>query len=178
MKNNPNIRVLSILVILLILINLGFMLIFYTKWFPGRPIRMRQGETFLVKELNLREDQKRTYLKMEDNFMDSIEQEKTETRKAKDAFFNLLKLDTLDTSILKSRALLASEKEISLDILTFYHFRKVRALLDKHQKRHFDQIIEMAIHSDGPQNGPSHRPGPPGSPSGPDDNMPPPPSQP
>lgn len=149
MKNPISNQVLSFLVILLVIFNLGFLVIFWIKSTPHVLPPLRGGDNFLIKELNLREDQKKSYLKLKKDFGDSINEAKEATRKAKDHFFDLLKQENLDPIKVHEQAEDASKKEIFLDELTFRHFRLIRSLLDTNQKQKFDEIIQLAIHAEG-----------------------------
>jgi len=65
-----------------------------------------------------------------------------------------------------------------IDKATFYHFKKLRELLDSSQKQKFDHTIKQVLHMmarQGPPNGPGGGPPPPGRrPEGPPDGPPPP----
>jgi len=163
----PN-RALSILVILLMIINIGFLVIFWMKMFPTSLAPIAGGDSFLIQELNLRKDQKAAFLKIKKEFSDSIREAKNETRKAKDHYFDLLKQDHPDLRMVDKEAKLTADIEVNLDRITFREFQKIRSLLDPDQKLKFDKIVQLAIHSDGPPMG-----NPPGRPAGPRPGMPP-----
>jgi hypothetical protein len=94
-------------------------------------------------------------------------------KKAKDEFFALLQqAPASDTSIqIKSNHVAAAEQQ--LEIFTFRHFQKLRAICNREQQKKFDSIIKDVLRRMSPGRRP---PGPP--PPGMDGHMPAPPEGP
>ena len=73
----------------------------------------------------------------------------------KDNFFKLLKSNSIIDSSRNNAAWQVSLSIQSLDILTFEHFKKVRALCTEEQKPKFDDLIQQMVNSvNSPQKGP------------------------
>jgi len=65
----------------------------------------------------------------------------------KENLFQLLKTDQIVDSVKNNAALKVSLSIQSLDILTFDHFKKVRALCTEEQKPEFNQLIQKMVNS-------------------------------
>lgn len=138
------------LLITLVLANIATVTLFWVGRMndrPGRPPGNMEGrpKDFINKELKFDGDQQYQYEKLvlehrkiSGAYLDSISQ-------AKDHFFNLLK-DTTTTQQDKLTAATAiSAANERLDLLTFDHFQKIRALCTPLQKGKFDEIIHQVV---------------------------------
>lgn len=124
--------------------------------------RPQQGQLFdyLTAELKLDEKQKAAYAALRDEHHALAEKLQDSLRLSKDAFFNMLKQNTADKDSVANAANTAAAVQQRLDVITFYHFQKVRALCNAVQQKKFDEIIQDALRRKGPQ-GPPPGDGPP-----------------
>jgi protein CpxP len=109
---------------------------------------------FLAKKLNFDESQKATYFDLAKEHNENAKMIRDQIKINKDLFFQLLKSDTVDDRSRNNAALQVSLSIQSLDILTFEHFKKVRALCTNEQKPNFDALVQkMVISVNSPQRG-------------------------
>ena len=170
---------LSVITILLLIANLVTLTLLWTNnkkidtaKIPSPP----SGPVFefITKELNLNQQQQDAYKILRDEHRTAQLVLQDSIRKAKDAFFELLKLPAAGDSLLQSASSKAVAFQQQLDILTFKHFQKVRALCNAEQQIKFDTVIQTVLHKMG-----NTRPQAPGGPPPPgargEDGPPPPP---
>lgn len=122
---------------------------------------------FLTRELVLDSAQKLQLEQLIEEHREQVRDVRRNTREAKDSFFALLKEPHIDDNRLAAAARNAVQPDLQMDIYTFRHFQKIRALCTDEQKRKFDAIIQEVLR----MNGPAGRPGPP--PQGPGHEGPP-----
>jgi periplasmic protein CpxP/Spy len=173
MKN----KLLTWLVVLLLVANAATIAFFWlgkTKQPPGPQGGARD---FLVKELNLDAKQQELFSEMVKEHRSSAEKIRPQIRKAKEAFFDLLKQPGISDSMKLAAAEQVSVQTEALDLLTFAHFQKLRSICTPVQQQKFDLIIHDILRSMGqprpPGEGPGGRPTPSGE--GPGGHRPPPP---
>jgi hypothetical protein len=130
-------------------------------------------KAFIITQLSLNTSQQQAYEQLVQLHRQNVGMIQEELRGAKDAFFNSVahpettqaKLDALSSNI--------ANYEKQLDMLTYQHFKKVRALCNDEQKAKFDNIIKQVMRMMGPAGGRSQGPPPHGQ--GGDFQPPPPP---
>jgi periplasmic protein CpxP/Spy len=121
----------------------------------GPPPAIRGGVTdFLVKELELDSVQKQQLQQLVEEHRRQVRDIRRTNREAKDAFFALLKEPGIDDTTLANAARNATLPDQLMDIYTFRHFQKVRALCNDVQKRKFDAIIQEVLRMSAPPPGP------------------------
>jgi periplasmic protein CpxP/Spy len=174
MKN----KLLTWLVVLLLVANAATIAFFWlgkTKQPPGPQGGARD---FLVKELNLDAKQQELFSEMVKEHRSSAEQIRPQIRKAKEAFFDLLKQPGISDSMKLAAAKQVSLQTEALDLLTFAHFQKLRSICTPAQQQKFDAVIHDIIRLMGqprpPGEGPENRPTPSGEGL---ENKPPPPGE-
>ena len=171
-------KVLTWLVVLLMLFNTASIAMF---WLGRTKPRRASEETeqprgkpqdFLVKELNLDTVQQVQLEILTNEHRVAIKEFHEAIKDAKQNFFNLLKEQNTPDSIKQTAAAGISRITEKIDLLTFAHFKKVRALCNVEQQKKFDKIIQQIIEMMGEQRrvGGPNRP-PPDDPNG--DNHPP-----
>jgi len=166
--------ILGILVFANIATLAGF---WYFKFHNGEQVALPQGgpggaAQFIIKQVGFDERQQHDYLELVSEHQQQVSVIRKKLRMNKDALFNSfgdpsftqLALDTLTSAI--------GDCEKRLDMLTYRHFKQVRALCDAQQKIKFDNIIKQVMRMMGPMPG-GRPPGPP--PMGGNGNFPPPP---
>ncbi len=172
MNNHPKNRFWIIMVIILVIMNIATIATF---WFlrENDPAK-RQGQgrgamNFLVKELQLDSLQQEKFKDLREEHQQQMREVRTQIRDAKDAMFALLKSPEASDTIIEKASLVTAALEAKIDIITFRHFKKVRALCDSSQQIKFDSIISQVVKMIAPGPGGNRPPGPPpmGAPDGP-----------
>ena len=158
------------MVILLLVANAATIATFWVTRKNNPPAPKGSPADFLSKELNLDANQKVQLEKLVKEHREAAESLRPKVREAKDAFFDLMKNPTISDSSKKAAAQNVSAITEQLDLLTFDHFQKIRAICNVEQQKKFDAIIHqvtamMAPPPGGPGPGDHHGP-PPGGPGG------------
>jgi protein CpxP len=138
---------------------------------------------FLTKELQLDPAQQKLYKELRDEHQAGQQPLQDSIRKAKDALFELLKMENSPEALVQAQAAKAAAAEQQLDLFTFKHFQKLRAICTGTQQKKFDGIIQDVLRRMAParRQGPpppgirSGMPPPPGEGPGPEGERPPPP---
>lgn len=148
------IKILTIAVVLLLLVNIA-MVIFMLNWrHPGNDKNLhgkRDGPfEMMAKELNMTEEQKAQHQKFRDEYFAIAHPLFDSVRAAKEAFFALLKDTSASDSLINSSARLIEERQMAVDKITFDHFRKVRTIYNSDQQKKYDELIQkMTFRSPG-----------------------------
>ncbi len=146
-------KVIAWLIALLIIANVATLVFSWVGHFKHQ--RDNSPREFLAAKLNFSESQKKSYFDLAKNHNDTAEKIRQQIKIDKDNFFQLLKSDAIIDSDRNRAASKISLSIQSLDILTFEHFKKVRALCTEEQKPKFDELIQEMVHSvNSPQQGP------------------------
>jgi hypothetical protein len=141
------------LIVLLILANIISLVFFWVGHFKIE--RDNLPKEILAKELHFSEDQKNKYFELAKDHHESAEIIRKQIKINKDNFFQLLKSNKIVDSVKNNAALQVSLSIQSLDILTFEHFKKVRAICTNEQKPKFDELVQHIINTvNNPQQGP------------------------
>jgi len=172
---------LTWLVVLLVLANIATITMFWLNR-PKHPAAM-QGERpkdFLVQELKLDAKQQEQLEGLVKEHREAAEALRKKIKESKDAFFALLKQPGVPDSAKQAAAKAVSVNTEELDLLTFNHFQKIRALCTPDQQKKFDEILQRVtsmIAQPRPPGGPGGPPpgGRPDGPGGPGGDGPPPP---
>ncbi len=159
MKNN---RLLSVLTIILLIANVVTLTLLWTNNKSQTILPVPAPPTgsvfnFLTKELNLNQQQQQAYKLLRNEHQAGQRLLQDSLRLAKDALFELLKTPVVNEAVIKQ----ASDKGVALqqqlELFTFNHFQKVRALCTTEQQLKFDGLIRQVLQQ---MNG-GRRPGPP-----------------
>ena len=182
MKNFTNNPLLSILILLLLTANIVTLALLWTnksgdkrgKELPPPGVGGGQVFEFVSNELKLASAQREAYKKMRDEHQAGQKPLQDSIRKAKVEFFSLLQQPHVPDSWIEAGSKRASEAEQQLDLLTFKHFQKLRAICNEDQQKKFDEIIQDVLRrmasrrqgpppgrGDGPGQGGEHGPPPP-----------------
>jgi len=169
-------RMWSLIVGILVLANMatlaGFWYIkFHTDNKP-RPLPPGQANTknFIIKQLQFDESQQQVYTELVQQHRENVAAVQIQLRQAKDAFFDSISNpETTHTQVDSLSAHIAAY-ERKLDMITYEHFKKVRAICNNQQKTKFDNIIRQALQMMGPGGGRPQNP----PPQGQDGRFPPP----
>ncbi len=175
-------KLLTALVALLVLGNLASLAFLWLHKAPNaQPPTGARADAFITRELKLDRVQQEQYHQLMMEHRRQTQAVRMQIRDAKDAFFALLQNPGTTDSSKKQAAANVSRYTEELDLLTFEHFQKLRAICNPVQQQRFDEIIHQVIGMMGqgpggrPPGGPQggSRSGPPDRPEGP----PPPPGE-
>lgn len=190
------------LLILLVVCNLGLIMTIWIKPHSGEPggrfeehehghdrggrRGMHRGPINFDRELNLTDAQRKQFDELRIAHEQRIDSIKQIAGRVREQFFDNLNAEAPDQAKLMALDAQLGDYHRQIELMTFNHFREVRALLDEQQKALFDKYIKGALkhmpeqpHSrndggpggPGPGCGPDGRPCPPGEePMGPPDD--------
>ena len=165
MNNFTNNRWLTVIILLLLTANIATLTILWVHHRGGNrednkllPPPGRQVFEFLSNELKLDSTQRAAYRKLRDEHQAGQKTIQDSIGKAKDAFFALLQQSNIDDATVQAAAKKASDTQQQLEILTFRHFQKLRAICNPEQQKKFDTIIQDVLRRMAP---PKNRLGPP-----------------
>lgn len=143
MKKVFNNKISTWLISILIIANIATLAFFWIGHFKNQ--KENSPKEFLSKKLNFSKSQKNAYFKLAKEHNESAKTIRDQIKIDKESLFQLLKSDTINDSVRNDKALKVSMSIQSLDILTFEHFRKVRALCNEEQKPKFDEVIQKMV---------------------------------
>ena len=164
-------KLLTWLVVLLLVANVATITMF---WLDKNRQYVRSKGTpaeFLIKSLNLDSNQQAQLDVLRKAHRSAVQPLRNLVKESKEVFFDLLKEATVSDSIKQVAAKKISTLTEEIDLVTFNHFLKVRAICRPDQQLKFDKIIDDVINMMGHQQEGQNRP-PPG---GGDGHRPPPP---
>jgi len=170
-----NNRLLSVITLLLLTANIATLGYLWThkagntNIFPPPPAG--QVFEFITKELKLDSVQQQTYKTLRDEHQAGQRPLQDSIRKAKDDFFELLKQQGVPEIQVQQQSAKVAAAEQQLELFTFKHFQKLRAICNTTQQKRFDEIIQDVLRRMAPAKRPQGPP-PPGIRGG----MPPPPN--
>jgi Spy/CpxP family protein refolding chaperone len=145
-------KFLKTVIVVLLLINIGTLTFMWTdrSMHRGGP---HPGDTaeFLTHELQFTKDQERQFDVLKKEHHRATETLRDESRLLHDHYFANLKTAVIDTVKVNELAdsIVSIQKQIEL--VTFYHFQKVRAICTAEQQQKFDEVIDEAIRMLGPK---------------------------
>jgi len=145
MRNLLNNRIAAWLIGLLILANIATLTFFWIGHLKNQ--RDNSPKNFLAKSLHFSETQKNVYFELAKNHNENANKIREQIKIDKENLFQLLKTEQIVDTIKNNAALKVSLSIQSLDILTFDHFKKVRALCTEEQKPKFDELIQKMVMS-------------------------------
>jgi Spy/CpxP family protein refolding chaperone len=95
----------------------------------------------LQKEVGFNNEQVAQYKQLKDQQWATIRPMFDEMRKAKDSLFRLLSDPNVNDSIIYKTSDVIAQKQKALDLQTFNHFKKVRALCTPDQQSKYDSMV-------------------------------------
>jgi periplasmic protein CpxP/Spy len=126
-----------------------------------RPPRPQNPAAFIIDKLDLDKEQQKVFEGLRQEHFSEMKRLRASIMDDKAAMYKQLKSDAPDTSATYHYISRVMQHEEELQHITFEHFRKVRAICNEEQKRHFDAIIDQVMHM---VLRPPHGPGGPGHP--------------
>ncbi len=155
-----NHKFFKIVILILLLINIATLAFIWTSSqrpqnFPPRPPDV--GE-FLTQKLQLTEKQQKQFETLKHAHHEKVEILREKSKNLHDDFFELLKQPEIDTTTINLAADAIINNQKALELVTFYHFKEVRAICSPTQQKKFDEVIREALRMMAPR--------PPGRPNG------------
>jgi len=147
MKPNKTIYFLMSMVIILIIVNiftLGFF-VFRGNHQPSAFRCDRRPGEYLIRELDFSDEQKRLFDDYRQEHHSAIQPMMDQISLEKERFFSELKKEQIDSAKIDSLSKEISNIHQKVDIITFWHFNKIRKICDEKQKAHFDELIKEGI---------------------------------
>ena len=145
MKNLLNSKIVSWLIALLVVANITTLAFFWIGHFKNQ--KENSPKEFLSKNLNFSKSQKNAYFILAKEHNESAKIIRDQIKNDKESLFQLFKSDTINDSVRNDKALKVSMSIQALDILTFEHFMKVRAICTEEQKPQFDELIQKMVNA-------------------------------
>ncbi len=102
---------------------------------------------YISNELKLDQKQKAAYALLRDEHHSGAEKLQDSIKAAKDELFTMLQQPNTSEENIIAQSNKAAALTAQLDVFTFHHFQKVRALCTPDQQKKFDEIIQEAIRS-------------------------------
>ena len=155
-----NSKFFKIVILILLLINMATLTFIWStsqrqQNFQSRPPDV--GE-FLTKKLELNEAQQKQFEELKHAHHEKVEVLRENNKKLHNDFFDLLKQPSVDSTTLRIAADAIMDNQRAIEMVTFYHFKEVRAICTPAQQKKFDEVISEALRMMSPR--------PPGPPNG------------
>lgn len=158
-------RLWLLVVIVLLAVNTAALaMLWWKKDHPAPPVG-GGAKDFLVKELQLTAAQQLTYDSMRMDHQSRTRAVMEGMRSLKDALADKLAAADTDTAALEALTRQIHEKERQRDLVTFYHFREFRQILNETQQEKFNGMVREVLrmmNQQRPPGRPGERPGGPG----------------
>jgi len=152
MTKFPRQKWLLLLVAILLVTNVITLSIYWSKKTQddhhpeqGGGDRQRRMGQFMVNELKLDKEQEAVYWKMRDTMLSQQRLLMDSIRNTKKRFYDLLQDPAPSDSLLNAKMNEAAEIQKKLDLTTFQHFQKVRALCKPEQVLKFDTVVKEIV---------------------------------
>ena len=155
--DNKN-KLLTWSVILLVIVNVIVITFLWSGHKRNERMQPPRPAEFLAKALNLNDSQKIQLHQLADRHHRESEKIREEIKDARDHYFDMLKQPGVADSTKSNAANNIALHLKELEILTFDHFQKVRAICSAKQQIKFDEMINEVIHMVGAPP-PGHREG-------------------
>jgi Spy/CpxP family protein refolding chaperone len=145
MTNLHKNKLLTWLVLLLVIINIGSMIFIWM----GKPKHEKpmQGspKDFLSRELKFDEKQQVQFNKLVDEHRDQANEVRKKIKEEKEEMYGLLKSSDITDSLKISAVAHVAEATKELDLITLNHFEKVRNICTPEQKKKLDHIMMQML---------------------------------
>ncbi len=149
-------KIMTYAIIILFLLNFGTIAFIWLHKPPHPEHEFMQHELppphdnekpadFLIHELNLNTQQQSDFEKLRKEHQDAMKQSFDDMKKNKDELFGYLSKGQGDSVKVNQLADNIARSQKQIELATFSHFQKVRAICDENQKKKFDEIIGDAL---------------------------------
>jgi protein CpxP len=147
--NMDNSKFLKIIIAILVLLNIGTQTFIWTSHHHGMPPphQMGRGDAgrFLVHELKMTDEQQKQFEELRNEHHNKVEDIRERGRTLHEHFFDLLQNPSTDASNVQQAADSIAANQKQIELVTFEHFRKVRAICTPEQQKRFDEVIDEAL---------------------------------
>ena len=137
------------IIIFLLITNIAMLVFFLVLNKPPQKVvraRDQNGMSgMLQKEVGFSKDQIDTYLSLRKSQMDTIHVLFDDLRKSKMDFYDLIYTSQISDSSLNKAADIIAERQKSLDLYMFNHFKQVRNICTPDQLQKFDSTIKKVL---------------------------------
>ncbi len=143
-----NTKFLKIVIIVLLFINIA------TLWFMWRTNNHHGGQPpqgredaggFLTHELMLNDAQQKQFSQLKEEHHAAAEELQEDARELHHQYFELLHAPSADSVIVLKFAEAIAANQKQMELITFYHFQKIRAICTPEQQKKFDEVIGEAL---------------------------------
>ena len=145
MTNLHKNKLLTWLVLLLVVINIGAMIFMWMGKPKHEKPPLGSPKEFLSRELKLDEKQQVKFDKLVDEHRDQANNSRKKIKEEKEKMYGLLKNGSLTESLKKSAVEQVADATKELDLITLNHFEKVRNICSPQQKNKLDQIMMQMV---------------------------------
>jgi periplasmic protein CpxP/Spy len=148
-------KILTIVIIGLLVLNFATLAFLWFRRPPGiHPQFLRQQMSgqmngqmqgprdFLIGQLNFSEKQKDDAMKLREEHMKTMSAIQDSIHMLKDNLFDLIAVTPTDSPRVNALVQSIGDEQKKIELSTFYHFQKIRALCDDNQKQKFDKIMK------------------------------------
>jgi len=166
-------KILTVVIIGLLVLNFATLAFLWFRRSPGmHPQFLRQQMSgqmnghmqgprdFLMGQLNFTEKQKGDAVKLREEHMKTMTAIQDSIHSLKDKLFDLIAVTPTDSPKVSALVQAIGDEQKQIELATFYHFQKIRALCDDNQKQKFDKLMKDVIKTMGMNPGGKHM-GPP-----------------
>jgi len=112
---------------------------------PPPPHEKNDVFEFLSHELKFDNEQRNQYDQLRREHHSTIQAIEEKSRIIHDRFFSLLQNKSTDSTLVAHLADSISSNQKQIELVTFYHFKKVRAICNPEQQKRFDEVIGEAL---------------------------------
>jgi Spy/CpxP family protein refolding chaperone len=147
-----NSKFLKVVIVILLIINISTLAFMWMhkppmQQAPPPPPPHERNDVFehLTHELKLSEQQRNQYDQLRKEHHAAMESLQEKGRATHDHFFALLQNKSADSTLVSKLADSISNNQKQIELVTFYHFQKVRAICNPEQQKKFDEIIDDAL---------------------------------
>lgn len=139
----------SLVFIIAVLLLTNIAVLGYFLWFKKPHHFGGEGHrgitTALQKEVGFNEQQIAQYKEIKEKEWGTMKSMFLDIRRAKDSLFRLLHTEHVSDSIIDATAEVIAQKQKTLDLHAFNHFRQIRALCTTEQRPKYDSLVQQLV---------------------------------
>ncbi|MES2389413.1 MAG: periplasmic heavy metal sensor [Bacteroidota bacterium] len=146
---------LKYIILVLVLLNLSTLgwLVFFRS--PGNSGNRHESPAeYLTRELSLSPEQEEAYEEMRFHHHEAVEGFRRKAGGFRRSIHKILKGQALDSLRIIALSDSVGACQRNIELVTFYHFKEVRALCNAEQQQKFDSVIDEALQMMTPPHGP------------------------
>lgn len=142
-----NTKFYKTVIFILLLINIGTLSFIWINRPPhdGPPQGGGDVTEYLSHELNFSDEQQQQLKELVKENRSGMDAMRSTNRRLHDTYFEMLGDADIDSTKVTAIADSITTLQNKIELLTFYHFRKVRAICNKEQQKNYDTIINDAL---------------------------------